>query len=1201
MTGTGTVTGNNDNVGGLVGLNNGRSISNSYVARAVTGNNHVGGLVGLNNGRSISNSYATGDVRGRENNVGGLVGSGSGNISNSYATGSVTGNNQVGGFIGENKGNISDSYARGNVSGTGSIGGFIGFNNGSSGNIAIKNSYARGNVSGTGSSIGGFAGRLSGEDNIEISDAYWDKQRSGQTTSAGGTSKTTIELQSANIGEGIYRNWSTANWYSGSNGDYPLIRYAEIDEENPLCGVTGQPTCGDFLGSSVILALEALTISKVGESTNLLQNFDFGVSAYTLKVLPDVNRLKFMPESLTDGVTIKVKGTEVPASSSTIVELFQDKSSPSKDEISITVEADDSIATYNVTIYQVGLCDTTDIDIDDDGLIEICWTEGLNAIRHQLDGRGYKINMDEDAPIIMDGCNYNNTGRCRGYELERDLVDLIGKFNSWSPIGNNTTPFAAIFNGNGYTISNLRINRPNDEYIGLFGYTARNSTITNIGLLDINDKIAGQQYVGSLVGKNEGIIGNSYASSDAGIEETESNRTNINIGGLVGENVGTIINSYSALPVMGTRDNVGGLVGKNSGTIKNSYATDNVTGRNRVGGLVGHLVGNGTVENSYAVGPVSGTNTGGLVGFADNNNNNITASYWDIQRSNQTTSAGGTSKTTIELQSTEIGEGIYSDWSRDDWFAGLSRDYPILRYAKIDEANPACGVNGQPTCGSFLDKQNILALKTLVISKTDESRNLLRADFAPDITTHTVVITPDITTLNLTLEPFDSGLTIKVNDLEIVTTQTQIELMPGTSEISITVEMGDLMRTYAIEVYQVGLCDTENIDRDNDGLIEICWIEGLDAIRYQLDGSNYKVSSEANALTISDGCDYNSTGRCRGYELEKDLDFSESTYSNWIPIGNSNTPFTAIFNGNNHTISNLKIDAPTVHHIGLFGKTENSTIIAIGLLNVDISGATSVGSLAGINEGTISNSYATGTVKGLHTVGGLVGFNRGNIFNSYAKADISGNLSGGFVGRQESRDDTVPSIENSYADSMLISDNNQIGGFIGLLASGIIKNTYTTSLIDSDRRHVGGFVATPNGGTIFNSYAAFNVTGGEQVHGFAGPLSGPHLNDRVENEILHSYWDSQKSGIETNARGGSSKTTVELKTTQIGNGIYANWSKDDWYSGTDYDYPILKYTQGNDAENPLCGSDERPCTVLEGPIPPTKHFNVTKRYRNTKL
>ena len=144
-------------------------------------------------------------------------------------------------------------------------------------------------------------------------------------------------------------------------------------------------------------------------------------------------------------------------------------------------------------------CDyATDIDRDDDGLIEICDIEGLNAIRYQLDGTGYRTSTDTTK--ITTGCK---AGGCNGYELVRDLdfnddasysstankvIYTVDDYedsadSGWQPIGyytddgdddNDYQLFNSLFEGNGHTISNLMINRSDADYaVGLFGLYGR--------------------------------------------------------------------------------------------------------------------------------------------------------------------------------------------------------------------------------------------------------------------------------------------------------------------------------------------------------------------------------------------------------------------------------------------------------------------------------------------------------------------------------------------------------------------------------------------------------------------------------------------------------------------------------------------------------------------------------------------------------
>ncbi|MHB1564898.1 MAG: GLUG motif-containing protein [Leptospirillum sp.] len=207
---TGNVSGSSG-VGGLVGTNSG-TISYSYATGNVSGSSGVGGLVGTNSG-TISYSYATGNVIGQNNaiNVGGLVGYNNGTISYSYATGTVIGQNNaidVGGLVGYNNGTISYSYATGAVSGTNSVGGLVGDNNGT-----IQYSYATGAVSGT-NCVGGLVG---GNLNRTYTEDYWNTTTSGTTNGVqGGNLSGVTGLASGTFGNsGSFTGWSFNTWSGG--------------------------------------------------------------------------------------------------------------------------------------------------------------------------------------------------------------------------------------------------------------------------------------------------------------------------------------------------------------------------------------------------------------------------------------------------------------------------------------------------------------------------------------------------------------------------------------------------------------------------------------------------------------------------------------------------------------------------------------------------------------------------------------------------------------------------------------------------------------------------------------------------------------------------------------------------------------------------------------------------------------------------
>ena len=202
----------------------------------------------------------------------------------------------------------------------------------------------------------------------------------------------------------------------------------------------------------------------------------------------------------------------------------------------------------------------------------------------------------------------------------------------FNPVGtyNGSHPeyaFSGIFDGSGHTISSLTINRPMEDYVGLFGSRTGGLSISNVGLLNAN--IIGNAEVGGLVGGNTGNISDSYVTGAVTGQSC--------IGGLVGQNFffSTISNSYFAGVVTGSGDLIGGLVGVNvyHSDISNSYATGTVTGQNYVGGLVGVNHFWSFISNSYATGTVTGTNkVGGLVGdkivYIDNDYSSVSNSYF---------------------------------------------------------------------------------------------------------------------------------------------------------------------------------------------------------------------------------------------------------------------------------------------------------------------------------------------------------------------------------------------------------------------------------------------------------------------------------------------------------------------------------------------------------------------------------------------
>ena len=286
--------------------------------------------------------------------------------------------------------------------------------------------------------------------------------------------------------------------------------------------------------------------------------------------------------------------------------------------------------------------------------------------------------------------------------------DSDGK--GWMPIGGagGTDYFKGHFDGQGFVINGLTINRPSTNDIGLFGLVGVSDNSTEITITNVclhNVSVKGAVGVGGLIG---GVIANDLTNIIFSYTKNGTVVGDGNLGGLIGyiksykdnANTGdrpTISQSFSDVDVSWSKTasgtNFGGLVGNSrKAVIENSYSRSSVTIDNttaalgsvgNVGGLVGLISNRTSIDNSYstgeiiAIGSPSISNIGGLIGFKEGNST-VTDSYWDTETSNQSSSDGGTGKTTAELkkQTTFSGYDFTNIWGIDP---DINDGYPYLR------------------------------------------------------------------------------------------------------------------------------------------------------------------------------------------------------------------------------------------------------------------------------------------------------------------------------------------------------------------------------------------------------------------------------------------------------------------------------------------------------------------------------------------
>jgi len=186
----------------------------------------------------------------------------------------------------------------------------------------------------------------------------------------------------------------------------------------------------------------------------------------------------------------------------------------------------------------------------------------------------------------------------------------------WNPLGTGISPFKGSFNGNGYTISDLKIDSTSIDFVGIFGVVAGDGVFRNLTLESVNVTESGANEGGILIGL---VTENAIISISSILITNSSLDGGGDLGAFVGDNDGTlaITNSTSSNIINSTSDDIGGFVGINNGimTILQSINFSSVDGNDEVSGFVGESSGDLVISNSLNNGNISGEDrTAGFVG-----------------------------------------------------------------------------------------------------------------------------------------------------------------------------------------------------------------------------------------------------------------------------------------------------------------------------------------------------------------------------------------------------------------------------------------------------------------------------------------------------------------------------------------------------------------------------------------------------------
>jgi hypothetical protein len=553
-------------------------------------------------------------------------------ISNTYSSGFVDGNNNVGGLIGFNSeySMIANSYSLCDVTGVENIGGL----NGYSYSAYTIYSYSIGEVIGA-NNTGGLIG-YGQYDDMGIYSCFWDFETSNQFSSWSGVGLSTLEMK--NILNYINNDWDFNNTWGidkDYNNGYPYLRWQGLP--SPLIVATHDVT--EIRTTSAKIEFEIVSLGEI----DIVQH---GVCWSTIE-----------NPSIDDGTT---EEGIVDSVRTFVTEMTNLESN--------TIYYVKSYATNSDSTVYGNQISFTSLPI-----------EPIQPIGSGTLENPYKISSLNNLFWINEDSNrwenhYQQISDIDASTTSNWFPDGKGSSYGWKPISIPQNDFEGYYDGSNFTINGLGINRPNEDYVGLFAICR--AEIKNLNLTNVN--IVGRYYVGSLIGtcfQSSKTISNCYSSgivngskyvggligkmgwsqitncmskcTVAGIE---------NIGGLIGEN-GTnseVYLCYSESVVSGNKS-VGGLIGKNNQSqLSNCYSRSTVEGVDNIGGLVGEnyysAVYGFIISNCYSSGTVNGTggNIGGLIG--DNNSDKVENSFWDIETSDQVTSDGGIGLTTIDMK-----------------------------------------------------------------------------------------------------------------------------------------------------------------------------------------------------------------------------------------------------------------------------------------------------------------------------------------------------------------------------------------------------------------------------------------------------------------------------------------------------------------------------------------------------------------------
>ena len=259
-------------------------------------------------------------------------------------------------------------------------------------------------------------------------------------------------------------------------------------------------------------------------------------------------------------------------------------------------------------------------------------------------------------------------------------------------------------------------------------------------------------------------------------------------------------------------------------------------------------------------------------------------------------------------------------------------------------------------------------------------------------------------------------------------------------------------------------------------------------------------------------------------KLTADIEFANNEY--WTPIGTSAHPFNGTFDGQGHTISNLKVQASGLY-AGLFG------YVAGGAVVKDVH----------VMSGTIEVTTNPGSAASHH--GGIAGYNEGTIVGCSNSATVTG---------------------YSY-------EHARIGGIVGTnAAAGKVQNCYNLGEVYSSRTEVFiGGIAGNNYGYVYNCFMRSNVLKGIPSSSSPYPLYGN--NAGTVTGCFYAGGATTDVSLPIDLKDGSDNSTT-LSGDNLGSGKNVLLSGRTLYTDTGWNTLCLPFDipEGATGYSPIAGA-----------------------------